>query len=453
MGADVIKFEAPAGDNLQRVAPTQRGLGCMYAHSNLGKRSVVLDFKQPEDRDRAKVVLERADVFVQSMRPGVAARLGFGPDQVRTVNPTIVYVDSSAWGQSGPMGRDSGADPPVQAFSGFTSLNGSPDGPGEFHRCPRVHGLHQQPGRHPVGARWSAAPAAHRPRPVRGGHHAGASLLAQRTRIAEFFATGQVPPRRGSAAHSSYRIRRSCALTIRTLSSPRDTDEQWRRLTAARAESLAGDDRLATNPGRLRHRREVVTALESIFAIRPVRWWEVLLARHAVPVARPLDYHGVVEHPQVRANRMIVTLDTEQAGAMDFASHPWLFDGEALPMLGLASPGVDTEQVLVEFAATPRWCQRGARRRRRAPDPRGSSSGRPHRRRLRTPGRRGAGGDGRGRDQGRTARRRSGCALGPARSAGSGACLPGPESRQDHRTTQSRWGRRAIRADGAHRRG
>ena len=203
MGADVIKFEAPSGDGMQRVQPSQHGFGCMYAVCNLGKRSVVLDFKQQEAREQAKAILERADVFVQNMRPGVAARLGFGHEDVRAVNPTIVYVDSSAWGSDGPMGRDSGADPPVQAFSGFTSLNGEPGGPGEFYRA---HGFFDFISGEVVTLSVLDG-LVRRERTGKGqlvdSTMLGAGLLVQRTRVAEYLATGQLPQRRGSASRNS----------------------------------------------------------------------------------------------------------------------------------------------------------------------------------------------------------------------------------------------------------
>src|SRR5262249_37050676 len=122
----------------------------------------------------------------------------------------------------------------------------------------------------------------------------GASLLVQRTRVAEYFATGELPQRLGSASQfvvpdQAFRCADGSSVAVSAT-----TDEQWRSLAAALgAESLASDERFATNAGRVTHRDEVVGALEAIFATRPVRWWEVQLGRHAVPVGRPLDYFGV----------------------------------------------------------------------------------------------------------------------------------------------------------------
>jgi crotonobetainyl-CoA:carnitine CoA-transferase CaiB-like acyl-CoA transferase len=354
MGADVIKFEAPSGDGMQRVQPSQHGFGCMYAVCNLGKRSVVLDFKQQEAREQAKAILERADVFVQNMRPGVAARLGFGHEDVRAVNPTIVYVDSSAWGSDGPMGRDSGADPPVQAFSGFTSLNGEPGGPGEFYRA---HGFFDFISGEVVTLSVLDG-LVRRERTGKGqlvdSTMLGAGLLVQRTRVAEYFATGQLPQRRGSASQFVVPDQAFLCLDNAYIALTVTTDQQWERLVVALgAESLAADDRLRTNTGRLRHRDEVVATLGEIFRRRPVRWWEVLLGRNAIPSARPLDYEGLVNHPQVSRDRMIVTLDTRQAGPMDFSSYPWRFGDTALPVLPPPSTGAHTEEVLGEFAAAP----------------------------------------------------------------------------------------------------
>jgi crotonobetainyl-CoA:carnitine CoA-transferase CaiB-like acyl-CoA transferase len=353
MGADVIKFEAPSGDIQHRIPPKQRGFGIMYAHFNLGKRSVVLDFKRPEERDRALAVLERADVYIQNMRPGVAARLGFGYDDVRAINPNIVYVDSSAWGSRGPMGRDSGADGPVQAFSAFTSLNGQAGGAGEFIRAYGFIDLNTSQ----VVALSVLDGLLRRQRTGKSqfveSTMLGASLLMQRTRVAEYFATGQVPPRRGSAAQFVVPDQAFLCLDNAYVTVSVTSDMQWRQLVAALGDDALADERFASNPGRVAHRDALTGLLEAVFASRPVHWWEVLLRRHGVPVARPLDYVGVVHHPQVRANRMIETIDTPQAGPMDFAAYPWRFGGQPLPLLPPASTGGNTDEALAQFAGLP----------------------------------------------------------------------------------------------------
>ena len=112
MGADVIKVEPPDGDPM-RVFPG------LFAILNAGKRSVAADLK---DADQRAVVLDLArdgDVVIEGFRPGVAARLGVGPDDVRAINPRAVYCSISGFGQDGPMRDVSGHDLSYQALAGL----------------------------------------------------------------------------------------------------------------------------------------------------------------------------------------------------------------------------------------------------------------------------------------------------------------------------------------------
>lgn len=122
-GAEVVKLEPPGGD-------WARALGTRYAqHSaldvacNRGKRSLVLDLKKDDGRTAAQRIAGRCDVVLESFRPGVAAKLGLGYDEVRTANPGVVYVSVSGFGQTGPYSSRPGTDMVLQSFSGMMSLN------------------------------------------------------------------------------------------------------------------------------------------------------------------------------------------------------------------------------------------------------------------------------------------------------------------------------------------
>ena len=127
-GADVVKVEPPGGDWI-------RGIGGQYgdqtAHLvpyNLGKRSIVLDLKTPPGRDLVMKAASRADVMLESSRPGVAERLGIAYDAVKAVNSRIIYVSISGFGQDGPLAGRACTDTVMQAFSGLMSINSGPDG-------------------------------------------------------------------------------------------------------------------------------------------------------------------------------------------------------------------------------------------------------------------------------------------------------------------------------------
>jgi crotonobetainyl-CoA:carnitine CoA-transferase CaiB-like acyl-CoA transferase len=127
-GAEVIKVEPAAGDPARTQGPFANGHSIWFANLNRGKRSVVLDLKSAAGTAALTEMLREADVFVEGFRPGVMARLGFGWEQVRTINPRIVHCAISAFGQSGDLAHHPAHDMAVQAMAGFLSVNDGADG-------------------------------------------------------------------------------------------------------------------------------------------------------------------------------------------------------------------------------------------------------------------------------------------------------------------------------------
>ena len=125
MGARVIKIERPGGDGMRRSSPGG------FEIVNRGKSSVMLDLKKEADRDRAIDIVRDADVMVEGFRPGVMARLGLGYEAMRDLNPGLVYISLSGYGQTGPLVSAPGHDLNYLAQAGVTSLCGRPDGPPE----------------------------------------------------------------------------------------------------------------------------------------------------------------------------------------------------------------------------------------------------------------------------------------------------------------------------------
>lgn len=132
LGADVIKFEREEGEWSRHW-----GIGNGRTHGELdsflafnrNKRSVAVDLKSPETRERILELAKTTDVVVENFRPGVMDRLGYGYDALRAVNPTIIYACSSGWGQSGPYRHRPGQDMLAQAMSGLIQLSGRRDDP------------------------------------------------------------------------------------------------------------------------------------------------------------------------------------------------------------------------------------------------------------------------------------------------------------------------------------
>lgn len=120
LGADVIKVEPPSGDGMRALGPRlPDGRAAWHAAVNAGKVLLTLDLKQPDDREQLLVLLDSADVLVESFRPGVMAELGLGFDRLRARNPKLVCVSLSGYGQSGPLRNAAGHDNNYLAQAGF----------------------------------------------------------------------------------------------------------------------------------------------------------------------------------------------------------------------------------------------------------------------------------------------------------------------------------------------
>jgi crotonobetainyl-CoA:carnitine CoA-transferase CaiB-like acyl-CoA transferase len=127
-GAEVIKIEPPDGDPTRHVGPTDGPTTVYFRNLNRGKKSVVLDLKQPENRERLLALAATADVFVESFRPGVCDRLGVGYAQVAERNPRIVYCSVNAFGNSGPYRDRPAHDLAVEALGGVLAMTLGDDG-------------------------------------------------------------------------------------------------------------------------------------------------------------------------------------------------------------------------------------------------------------------------------------------------------------------------------------
>jgi itaconate CoA-transferase len=129
-GARVIKVERPGGDFARHYDTVAGGLSAYFVWLNRGKESVVLDVKKPEDAALLRRMIAKADVFVQNLIPGAAARAGFGAEELRAQNPRLITCDISGYGEDGPYAEMKSYDLLIQAETGLASVTGRPEGPG-----------------------------------------------------------------------------------------------------------------------------------------------------------------------------------------------------------------------------------------------------------------------------------------------------------------------------------
>ena len=124
----MVKVEPPGGDWARALGVRYGDQTAFSIASNLGKRAIAVDLKTAEGREIVQRLAARADVFFEGFRPGVAARLGVGWDDIGRINPGVLYVSISGFGQTGPERQRPAMDPILQAFSGLVAINRGPDG-------------------------------------------------------------------------------------------------------------------------------------------------------------------------------------------------------------------------------------------------------------------------------------------------------------------------------------
>ena len=351
LGADVIKVEAPDGELSHVIPPPIKGTAVLYISANFNKRHIVLDLKQEGDRAIALKILEKSDVFIQNMRPGAVERLGLGYDVVAQLNPRLVYVAASAYGRTGPMAKEAGIDPNLQAFSGWCSITGQPGGQGEMFR----HLAHLDINTSSMIVEAVLQALLAREKTGKGQkieiEMLAAALSLQTSRVAEYFATTEQPQPLGSAVtttvpHQAFLCEDQKYLAVGVVQ-----EEQWPRFCqAVKLEELHNDPRFVTNPKRVEHRAELIPLLEERFGTKPAAWWAIRLTKERVPNSRIMDFEALRYHPQVVQNRHIIDLVTPHWGTLSVDGVPWRFSKTpAGPIRPGGLKGEHTEEVLREL--------------------------------------------------------------------------------------------------------
>src|SRR5437870_1429801 len=121
-GAEVIKIERPGGEDMRAGPPRFDGEAAVFALLNRGKKSLVLDLKNENDRNRLRPLVEKADVIVEQFRPGVMERLNLGCEDVQKINPKVVYCSISGYGQQGRRAGDARHGIHYQSLTGLLAL-------------------------------------------------------------------------------------------------------------------------------------------------------------------------------------------------------------------------------------------------------------------------------------------------------------------------------------------
>tara|TARA_A200000113_G_scaffold188750_1_gene176597 strand:+ start:97 stop:1269 length:1173 start_codon:yes stop_codon:yes gene_type:complete len=126
-GAEVIKIEPKDGDWARNLGQEYGEHSAFSVAANLGKKSIIIDLKNKKSQAILDKIIKQSDIFIEGFRPGVITRLGYDYDRLKKINPKLIYLSISGFGQVGPMSHKPAMDPVLQAFTGFMSENKGPD--------------------------------------------------------------------------------------------------------------------------------------------------------------------------------------------------------------------------------------------------------------------------------------------------------------------------------------
>jgi crotonobetainyl-CoA:carnitine CoA-transferase CaiB-like acyl-CoA transferase len=352
LGADVIKVESPDGEPVRASGPFVNGQSSAFLRLNRSKRSVALNLKSAEGKRAFLRLAESADVVVENLRPGAMRALGLSYDDLRTMNPLVIYASASGFGQDGPLADRPGLDIMAQARGGLMSITGSAGGPPAkvgVPVCDLVCGLYVA----------LAVAAALRERDRSGaGQYIDVSLLESAVSLAvweagRFFATGEIGRPLGSAHQSEapYQAVRSADgwLTLGAV-----TPKTWAALCAALGlQNVRDDARFASSSLRHSHRDELIPLIEEKTMTLTTHAAIECLEQVGVPCAPIADYGQVFTDEHLAARDFFWDAPHRVAGAVRQIGSP-LRLSRTPPRRGAAAPmlGADTREVLREVGYT-----------------------------------------------------------------------------------------------------
>ena len=330
-GAEVTKVEPPDGDAMRQWPPITQGFSENFASINRGKRSVVLDLKDPAGRDAARELVLAADVLVENSRPGVMGRLGLGWDWFGPRRPSLVYCSISAFGQDGPRGAEGGFDLTIQAASGVMSVTGEPDGAPVKAGVPLVDfgaGLY---------AAFTIAAMLAR---VRAGGPGGrvdvpmfaTTIAMSALQTSEYFGTGRNPRKLGSAhpRNAPYQAYRASDGWFAIAAG---NDKLWRQVCEiAGTPELLADARFASPTQRAANQEALRDLLEARFVHDTAAAWLGRFAPAGVPAAPINGYAEALADPQAGHLGLVRPMTLPNGVATRTVACPVRIDGQVVPV-------------------------------------------------------------------------------------------------------------------------
>ncbi|MFC3337416.1 CoA transferase [Paracandidimonas soli] len=344
-GAEVIKVEPPAGDNLRKYPSTLATESRAFLGVNRSKLGVVLDLKQSEDLERLYALVRSADVLVHNFRPSVPARLGIDYERLASINPRLIYCAVTGYGDKGPLKDKAGYDQVLQTLTGMCTLQGKQDGPPEI--------LYGSVVDYYAAALLSGAVSSalfERERSGKG-QSVGISLL----RSALAMQSARLVWAEGEPSNIGRDMRSGGITGLHPtregyLYISANTAHFWTALcTKTGLDELLQTDRYDTVRKRAQHRDEIVPLLRQALQRHSALEWESIFGEE-VPCAAARSVEDMFDFPQVQAEDMIAEYTHPVVGAYRGFKHAMTFSRTPGPD-PFAAPALDQHGALVKADA------------------------------------------------------------------------------------------------------
>jgi len=327
-GAEVIRVESLEGDLCRGFPPTRNGQSGAFIAVNRGKRGIAINLKTEQGRDVLRQLAARADILVQNFLPARAKALGLDYETIHAVNPELIYVSISGYGDEGPLRDKPGLDMMVSAYAGIMSMTGEPDRPPVRVGTPSID---MSTGMMAYGAAMTALVARAN---GKGGQAVRCSLMQNAVNLLAFNATnwlneGLVGRREGSgflhlAPYEALQCKDAPILMGAV------SDGAWLRICdALESKALAEDPRFRTNADRQANRPALRDKIEAILKTDTAANW-IQRFEAANAVAAPIHtVDQVFEQEQVKANGLLVTAPDPDArdGTLRMVGTPFKLSG------------------------------------------------------------------------------------------------------------------------------
>ena len=348
-GAEVVKVESPGlGDLMRFLGTSKGGMTGIFANNNRGKRSLVVDLKQPAGLDLVRRLIADADVLIQNFRPGAMERLGLGYDDVAAINPRLVYVSISGFGPDGPSSHRRVYDNVIQAASGLASVQCDPatGTPSLFRTllCDKVTSY--------TAAQAVTAALYARAMGTAEGQHIVLAMLDAAIAFmwpdsAMDAAVLDDDANRMPTIGSNYSV---TPLADGFVSAGAVSEAEFRGLVAAFGHpEIADDPRFSTLPARAANTAELVALIREYATTTTVEQFLAGAEQHDVPASKINTLAELPNDPQAVNNAVFVERQHPTAGAMReprpaprFSATPASV-GSPAPMFGQHSDEIATE--------------------------------------------------------------------------------------------------------------